>query len=127
MPQDGLKSILRPQGSPRNGFKRERVRTTSIPTEVWEIENCLAEREEDAWRQLEEESCMGRPPPRSASLETLVPTEELSEPRRRKFKQIYDKGDPLNPTDLRRRLKQVSRPVNREEESLNRFTTKVTR
>ena len=96
MPQDGLKSILRPPGSPRNGLKR--ARTTSIPTEVslcgemqccslsfmkplvnvksheslvinylimavwqvWEIENCLAEREEDAWRQLEEESCMGR-------------------------------------------------------------------
>ena len=29
--------------------------------------------------------------------------------------QIYDKGDPLNPTDLRRRLKQVSRPVESEE------------
>merc|ERR1719201_1431410 len=113
MPQDGLKSILRPPGSPRNCL--ERVRTTSIPTEVWEIENCLAEREEDAWRQLEEESCMGRPPPRSASLETLVPTEELSQPRRRKFKQIYDKCDPLNPTDLRRRLEQVSRPVESEE------------
>ena len=32
MPQDGLKSILRPPGSPRNGLKR--ARTTSIPTEV---------------------------------------------------------------------------------------------
>ena len=29
--------------------------------------------------------------------------------------QIYDKGDPFNPTDLRRRLKQVSRPVESEE------------
>ena len=32
--------------------------------------------------------------------------------------QIYDKGDPLNPTDLRRRLgrlEQVSRPVESEE------------
>ena len=30
--------------------------------------------------------------------------------------QIYDKGDPtLNPTDLRRRLKQISRPVESEE------------
>ena len=25
--------------------------------------------------------------------------------------QIYDKGDPLNPTDLRRRLEQVSKPL----------------
>ena len=32
MPQDALKSILRPPGSPRNGLNR--VRTTSIPTEV---------------------------------------------------------------------------------------------
>ena len=32
IPQDGLKSILRPPGSPRNGLKR--ARTTSIPTEV---------------------------------------------------------------------------------------------
>ena len=79
-----------------------------------------------------------RPPPRSASLETLVPTEDFSHPRRRKFTQvgkfvlesheskiasnvifkllelhlqIYDKSDPLNPTDLRRRLEQVSKPL----------------
>lgn len=29
--------------------------------------------------------------------------------------QIYDKCDPLNPTDLRRRLEQVSRPVQSDE------------
>ena len=33
MPQDALKSILRPPGSPRNG-QVKRARTTSIPTEV---------------------------------------------------------------------------------------------
>jgi len=104
------KSILRPPGSPRNG-QIKRARTTSIPTEVWEIENCLVERDEEEWRQLEEESCMGRPPPRSASLETLVPSEDFSQSRRRKFTQIFDKSDPLNPTDLRRRLEQVSRPL----------------
>merc|ERR1712192_233533 len=66
---------------------------------------------EEEWRQLEEESCVGRPPPRSVSLETLVPSEDFSQPRRRKFTQIFDKSDPLNPTDLRRRLEQVSKPM----------------
>ena len=28
--------------------------------QVWEIPNCLVEREEDDWRQIEENSCMGR-------------------------------------------------------------------
>ena len=28
--------------------------------QVWEIENCLLERDEEEWRQLEEESCIGR-------------------------------------------------------------------
>ena len=44
MPQDALKSILRPPGSPRNG-QVKRARTTSIPTEVSldeEIQCCSA-------------------------------------------------------------------------------------
>ena len=73
------KGILRSPGTPRLTKTRSFFRMTSHPTEVgcqlischfffscqqksqvWEIENCLAERDEEQWRQLEDESCMGR-------------------------------------------------------------------
>jgi len=119
------KGILRSPGTPRLTKTRSFFRMTSHPTEVWEIENCLAERDEEQWRQLEDESCMGRPVPRTASLETLVPSEEFRhQPRQRcgtgagglrRWTQIHDKKDHLNPTDLRMRLQQVSNSNKRQQ------------